>query len=409
MMVDRAGRARGWWLAAVLAVACGGGRSADPAARAARPADGAADRAAPADGRAAADAPLTRAQWLQVVDGYAAAPATIPRVADPAFQRLVATTAWLTIGADDFARDGVELLRFFPAVKRLHLALGARAAMDELVTLGEYTLDVYRVMVAAGAELVARLPAGDPTRAARSHGLDTMRFGAAIETCAVLYLAMDASAATRAAVLDRLAEPAGYALHSRGGLQLVLATLDERLLPTMRPELVAPYRAVRAVVAAAYGARAAPATGPRTTYQGVGPLGLDPRQAATVTSTSGGFAVDVSPAAIAKRVDAVGRVGAPSAQHWIEWQDGEVEYKAVCFDREPEAALIAAFQAAPGTEVLPSPDPGTWLTMGDARRAGWLRVLSIGGRACLASVEGPRGAVTAAVAQVFLRSLRAAG
>jgi len=108
-------------------------------------------------------------------------------------------------------------------------------------------------------------------------------------------------------------------------------------------------------------------------------------------------------------VDAVGRDGAPSAQHWIEWQDGEVEYKAVCFDREREAALIAAFQAAPGAAVQASPDPGTWLTMGDARRAGWLRVLVIGGRACLASVEGPRGAVTPEVAQRFLRSLRAAG
>lgn len=350
---------------------------------------------------------MTRAQWLQAVEGYAAAPATIPRAADPAFQRLVSTTAWLTISADDFARDGAELLRFFPAVKRLYLALGARTAMDELVTLGEYTLDVYRVMLAAGAELVARLPAGDPTRAVRLHGLDTMRFGAAIETCAVLYMAMDASAASRAAVLERLAEPAGYAMHGRDGLQLVLATLDERLLPAMRPELVASYRAVRAVVAAAYGARPAPATGPRTTYQGVGPPGLDLRQAATTRSTTGGFAVDLGPGAIAKRVDGNGRDGAPSAQHWIEWQDGDVEYKAVCFDREPEAALIAAFQAAPGAEVQPSPEPGTWLTVGDAGRAGWLRVVVIGGRACLASVEGPRGAVTADVAQRFLRSLRA--
>lgn len=411
MTIGRRARAAGWALAAALplVVACGGGRSAEPAASATPPAvSAAAPAVAPTAAPAVADAALTRAQWLQTVDGYAAAPATIPRAADPAFQRLIATTAWLTITADDFARDGAALLRFFPAVKRLYLALGARAAMDELVSLGEYTLDVYRVMLAAGAELVARLPPGDPTRAARLHGLETMRFGAAIETCALLYLAIDASAAVRGAALERLAEPAGYATHSRDGLQLVLATLDERLLPALRPDLVASYRAVREVVAAAYAARAVPATGPRTTYQGAGPPGLDWRQAGTVTSTTGGFAVDVSVGAIAKRVDAIGRDGAPSAQHWIEWRDGEVEYKAVCFDREPEAALIAAFQAAPGAEVQASPAPGTWLAMGDAGRQGWLRIVSIGARACLASVEGPRGSVTAATAHGFLRSLRAA-
>ncbi|MBK9033322.1 MAG: hypothetical protein IPL61_18955 [Myxococcales bacterium] len=129
---------------------------------------------------------------------------------------------------------------------------------------------------------------------------------------------------------------------------------------------------------------------------------------ATVTSTSGGFSVDLSPAAIAKRVELTGRDGAPSVQHWIEWQDGDVEFKAACFDREREADLIAAFQRSVGVDVQASPVPGTWLTLRGDGREGRLRILAIGVRAYVASVEGPDGTVPAQRAHAFLLSLRAA-
>ena len=375
---------------AVLALACGSGKRS--------PTD---------QPPAPVTAPWTRAEWLTTVEGFIAHPETMPRLSDPAtravFQRLASTPSWKTFEGAMVERDVVEFERFATVAKQVHRILAAKVAMDELVLFQLYVNEVTLASIKAGAAFLDGLPAAD--RPVRQRGLERMQYGAALGVCGLMYFALDASDPYRAMVITTLTQPASYAQHSREGLQLILATLDQRLLPSVRPALQQPYREVRAVVAAAYDQRAAPRSRTRTTYEGVGPPDLDLARAMTVVSITGGFSVAASPGGVAKRVEIDQADGTTLVQHWIESRDGEATFEAICMDGLPEAQIVAGF-AKRGFVAQASPHPGAWLTANIDGVEARMRVVTIGDRGCAASVEGPVGQVTAARAEAYLLSLQ---
>lgn len=378
-----------------------------------RPGTGAPGTSAPAavgkQPPAPAAAEWTREEWLQVAEAIIAAPATMPRLTDATgrarFEKLVTTKAWLKFEPTSFQHNSEEFLRFFPASKKLMMILTHQASKDELVVLALYTFDVGMAFVAAAMDFIAGLPPTDESRQARLDGLATTQRGGAITLCGLLYSAMDASESYRATTLAKLTNPARYAYLSREALQLIVATLDERLLPSIRPALLKPYQEVRAVVALEYDKRAKEPSPRRTTYQGLGPANS---KTTTLISTTGHFSVSLGPAGLAKRVELESPDGAVRVQHWIELQDGETKFEAVCADGVPASDLVATFQSMDGAAPRTSKQPGAWLTVNNSGREAHLRILSIGGRGCMASVEGPSGQVPAARAESFLLSLQAA-
>jgi hypothetical protein len=322
------------------------------------------------------------------------------RIGDPRFEQLVTTEAWRTLDRSVMS-EGSEALRFFPAFKQLTIVLARRNAFDEMLVLGLYGNDVYGVFVVAGDDMVAHLPADDPTLPNRRGGIEKIRLGAAIDVCGMLYVALDATAERRRAALAALARPDTYGFHSRQGLQLITATLDDRLLPNIRAELRPEYQAIRDVVATLHDAR--PADGAGVTYQGMGPPGLDVTKLGRVVSTTGGFSVDAGPAALAKRVE-LQQGGSVMYQHWIEAMDGPIKLEAACLDTVDPANLVAVLQGS-GAAVEPSSLPGTWLGATQNGTRTRIRVLAIHGRACVASVEAPTDQFPDARAEAFLTSL----
>lgn len=356
-----------------------------------------------------ASAEWTREEWLQAAEAIIAAPATMPRLSDAAgrarFEKLVTTKAWLKFEPTIFQQNGEESLRFFPAAKKLMMLLSHQASEDELVLMALYTFDVEMAFVAATMDFIAGLPPTDESRPARLDGLATTQRGGAITLCGILYSAVDASEGYRAATLAKLTNPARYTYLSREALQLIMATLDEKLLPSIRPALLKPYQEVRAVVALEYDKRAQEPSPGRTTYQGIGPANS---RTTALVSTTGHFSVSIGPAGLAKRVEFESPDGAVRVQHWIELQEGEMKFESVCADGVQAPDLVATFQSMDGAAVQPSKHPGTWLTVNHSGREAHLRIMTIGGRGCLASVEGPSGQVPAARAEAFLLSLQAA-
>lgn len=356
-----------------------------------------------------ASAEWTRKEWLQAAEAIIAAPATMPRLGDPTtraqFEKLVTTEAWLKVDGTLVQQNSEEVLRFFPISKKLMMLLMSQAALDELIAMQLYVFDVEMAFIAAGMDFLARLPATDESRQARLGGLEISQRGGAITIGGILYTAMGASEATRALVVTKLTNPASYAYLSREALQLVVATLDEKMLPSIRPALKKSYQEIRDVVAREHGNRAQAPSPRRTTYQG---MGAAISQTATIVSTTGHFSVSIGPAGLAKRVELESPDGSIRVQHWIELQDGETKFEAVCADGVPASELVELFQRMEGVTVQASKQPGTWLTTNHRGREGHARIMTIGGRGCVASVEGPSGQVPAARAEAFLLSLQAA-
>lgn len=354
-------------------------------------------------------APWTRAEWLTAADAFVADVGrarwlrSLPPEARAQLERLVTTAAWREVDRTLFERDGEDMTRFYVAFKKLVSALQSKAAVDELVVLGLYGLDVQRAFITAGVDFVDSLPASETQ--VRRGGLEKMRLGAAIEVCSLLYLLVDAGEARRAATFTTLTAPERYAFLSREGLQLIIATLDEKLLPHVRPGLRASYQAIRDVVARAHAGRAPTAGATRTTYQGIGPAKLSLGQPHAVVSTTGGFSVELGVGAMAKRVEISDPDGSTRIQHWIELQDGEAKFEAVCFDGFTDAMLVAQLQGAYDADPRADARPGTWFTLETDGNEAHLRILTVGKRGCVASVQAPRGRLARARVDAFLMSL----
>jgi hypothetical protein len=359
-----------------------------------------------------ADRGWTRAEWLRAVSGYVADPATMPRLATSraAFEQIVTTRAWLELDGPTFEREGLELLGFFPAIKRLTAALLSNGGtVDEVAAVGLYALDVYGAMVRAGVDFVDGLPAADPTRETRLSGLDELRLGAAIHLCGLFSVLLGASERYRTPAFDKFVQPASYAIYSREALQLILATLDEKIAPRVPAALRPTYERIRAVVASQHDAREATPSASRVTYEGLESAGLTPRPPfQPVVSTTGGFSVEIGPVALIKRVDTRRPDGRVVSQHWIEAKHGEVDFQAMCLDDRSEADLIESFARVPGSVAERPQLPGTWFRIEAPQREGRIRITTVGQRGCLASVEGPRGQVPTALVEPFLLSLRPA-
>jgi len=353
----------------------------------------------------------TRAEWLRAAAGFVAQPATMPRLNNaasrPLFHKLVTTKAWLNHDWRIFKRNGAEFTLFFPALKKLTMTFMALNAVDELIGLGLYSMDVYKAFIRSGVGFIARLPAGDPTSKTRKSGLDKVRFGAAIGACGLLYLVIDGSEKYRTSVFDTLSRPAWYSFHSREGLQLMLATLDERLIKSGPIGLRPRYAKVRAVIAAEYGKRKRPPSPVRVTYQGLGPPGLKLWKLTTVVSTTGKFSVRIGPGGVAKQMVITHPNGHTSVQHRITLQSGKSVLEALCADGRTHESIAAQLLSI-GLVPEKSQHSGRWLRMNRGGTSVRMRVLSIGGRGCVASVEGPTGHVPAATVESFLKSLRAA-
>jgi len=369
-----------------------------------------AAQASPAD--SAADG-WTRAEWLAAAEGFIADPTTLPRLADPAtrplFQRLVSTAAWREVDVKLFEGNGEEIMRFLPTIKRLTLLLLARGTVNEVLALGLYTHEVYPALIGSGLAFVDRLPADDSSRIHRLAGLERMRLGAAIDLCGILYVSVSASEDARAAAVAKLMNAASYGHHSREGLQLIVATLDEKLLPSVSAGLRKTYQAIREIVAQEHGKRAESRQSvTRTTYQGIGSSLVDPGKSTTVVSATGGFSVAGGPAALAMRVEVPMADGSTGVQHRVELQDGETLFAVACLDGKTESELVANMQTVGNLAARTSPHPGQWFTLDAGGREARLRFTTIAGRGCMASAEGPSGQVPGDRADAFLASLRAA-
>ena len=263
--------------------------------------------------------------------------------------------------------------------------------MNDVIALGLYTLDVYRALFVAGGDFIAQLPPED--RAKRVGGLDKMRFAMAIEVCAMLQMGTDASEDTRRKMIAKLSEPARYSEHTTEGLQLILATIDEHLTD-------ARYQAIRDVIAREY----APRPHSHTTYQGI----PRPTQTATrrLVSRTGGFSVEIGQGALAKRVEVAQADRTTAVQHWITLLDGQTTFDAACFDGTTESDLAA--RLADLADVHPTPEEPGRFAMQANGRDGRFRILTIGARGCVVSVEGPSVGFPSARVDAFVRSIKPA-
>ena len=328
--------------------------------------------------------PWTRAQWLEAAEEVAADPLASRAKLD----KLLSTDAWRKLDRSTLATNG-DVMRFYPAFKKLTMALASRGAVNDVIALGLYTLDVYPGIFVAGADFIAQQP--PDARAKRVAGLDKMRFAMAIEICAMLQMGTVASDDTRRNMIAKLSEPASYGEHTTEGLQLILATIDEQLAH-------APYQAIRDVIAREHAQR------PRshTTYQGVATTTRTATR--TLVSRTGGFSVEIGQAALAKRVEVAQADGTMAVQHWITLLDGQTTFEAACFDGTTESDLAAHFGATPN--VRPTPEaPGRFAMQANGREAR-IRILTIGTRGCIVSAEGPSVDFPSARADAFVRSIK---
>lgn len=360
-------------LAFVLLAACGKSEKAPPAEQP----------------PAAATSGWTRKEWLAVADRMAA-PAAVPP--DPAeLHKLVTTRAWMELDASSFA----EFVEFASSIKKLSMVIGTRGSIDDLVALSLYTIDVNAAGVRAGVAFLATIPEADPTRPVRERGLEKLHLGSAIELCALLHVAGGAKAAVRDAALARLAEPGTYANLSRAPLQLILATLDEKILPSVDAALRAKYQGIRAAVAAAHSARTEPTT---IVFQGTDGPAFAARTV-VVVSTTGGFSISLGPV-----IGVVPLARRDADEHIISLQTLEgTLFEAKCSDDIDVTDTAAKIAALEGTTQRA--DKVYVLKRGD--RDGLVRIDTIGGRGCVISAEGPRETFPAALAETFVASLRA--
>ncbi len=333
--------------------------------------------------------PWTRAQWLAAAEEVAAD----PRASRAKLDKLLSSDAWRKIDSSAFAPNGDAML-FFPAFKKLTIALGSHGAVNDVIALGLYTLDVYRAMFVAGTDLIAQLPPDDKARAARLAGLDKMRFGMAIEICGMLHMGTVASEETQRKMIAKLSESARYSDHTTEGLQLILATIDEELAH-------APYQAIRDGIAREHAQR------PRshTKYQGVASTAgaATPR----LVSRTGGFSVEIGQAALAKRVEVAEADGSTTVQHWVTLLDGQTTFEAACFDGATESDLAARFAAVPNVRPMPEV-PGRSFAIQAKGRDARIRILTIGARGCIISGDGPSAGFPSARVDAFIRSIKPA-
>ena len=127
-----------------------------------------------------------------------------------------------------------------------------------------------------------------------------------------------------------------------------------------------------------------------------------------VVSNAGGFSVVLPAFAMVKRIELKQRDGSTAVQHWIEFLDGQVHYTAVCLRPQQASDLVASFRRMPGATPQTSPQPGDWFTTSSGGTDGRVRVVTIDGRGCMASVEGPSGRLPSERVESFLLSLHAA-
>lgn len=361
-------------LAFVLITACGKSEKAPPAK----------------DPPAPATSGWTRKEWLAAADRMTATPGTIPRDATE-LHKLVTTRAWMELDASSFA----EFVEFASSIKKLSMEIGKRGSVDDLVALSLYTVDVNAAGVRAGVAFLATIPEADPTRSVRERGLEKLHLGSAIELCALLHVVGGAKAAVRDAALARLAEPGTYANLSRAPLQLILATLDEKILPSVDAALRAKYQGIRAAVAAAHSARTEPTT---IVFQGTDGPAFAPRTV-VVVSTTGGFSISLGPV-----IGVVPIARRDADEHIISLQTLEgTLFEAKCSDDIDVTDTATQISAIEGTTQRA--DKVYVLKRKD--RDGLVRIDTISGRGCVISAEGPREAFPAALAETFVASLRA--
>jgi hypothetical protein len=347
----------------------------------------------------------SRAEWLAEVDAFVARGGSRDAEWTSRLARLVNTDVWKTLPRDAFAQHADEVSRFLASFKQLTLAVLSKGTVDDAVDVGMFGLDVYPSILRAAEDFLAGIPVDDPKRSVRTDGVEKMRHGAALEVAGLLYLVADASERRAASALSRLSSAETYAGLSREGLQLLLATLDEQLLPQIGSARRAAYAQVRDTIAAEHARRPERTPLVRTTYEGVGSMWAAASR--RIVSSTGGFSVDLGPGALVKRVE-YGPVGSPAeVHHKIELQEGAMRYEATCFDGFSEPALLEQL-ASRGAESLERAHPGTWLSIDRDGMSARMRILEVGGRACLALAEGPAPAFPAARVDAFLESLRAA-
>ncbi len=114
------------------------------------------------------------------------------------------------------------------------------------------------------------------------------------------------------------------------------------------------------------------------------------------------------PNAIAKRVEMLTTDGRRVVQHLISAQIGDVLFEVICMDGVTVEQLTASIGGLDGMEALPSDAAGTWFGTSTGERRARIRITTIAGRACMASVEGATAQVPDALLQLVAQSLRAA-
>lgn len=362
----------------------------------------------------AIDALWSRAEWLAAARAVLADPENRPRMGNATtgalFEKLVSTRPWLARAGERIDAQAMEeTLAFFPVIKMLMTLYGTRGTVDEVVALSLFMRDVNEAFVAMGNAYIDGLPDDDTTKQVRREGLAKVQLGAAISVCGLFYTIQSASPAYQELALTKLNDPAWYAFLSRQGLQLTLATLDERVLPTIGASLKERLAGVRAVIAkvhAAYGDDSAEAE--RVVYEGIGSEADETIGPVSVVSHTGGFSVDLFSAALVKKVERKDASGEQEVQHWIELQLGDAKFEAVCMDGVSEQQLRAQFSSMDGVVAETSSHPGAWFTIASPSSEGRMRITTIDKRGCLASVQGPEGKVPTPMVEPFLLSLRAA-
>ena len=377
----------------LLLAACG--------APSARPATTKANQGAPA---------LSRAEWLAAVAGYAADPSTLPRRSDSEgrarFDALLNLDVWASVGATDFVEAAPDIAAFQQGLRQLAMSAVSAQAHDEFMRIGLFMHESHPPLFAAMATHLATLSPED--QAKRRGGIDKMQVGAAEVVCGVLHdlAAGVGDSDTRMMIAQDLAEASSYRHMGREALQLVLATIDERILPS-NPAATPMLAPVRSVIATEFAARP-PAPGPvRTIYEAFGAPTFETSPTLVAVSHTGEFSVAMGALALIARVATTQADGRVTVMHRIAYEIGGTTFSAICMNGVTAQQWLTAFGQQPGACTVMSTLPGAWLTIATAELFGAFRFLDVGSRGCLASVEGPPGAVPPGTIDAFLGSLRA--
>jgi hypothetical protein len=329
---------------------------------------------------------LSRAEWIAEANKLVTASDWRAQ-----FDRLVTADTWRTLDVAAFTSP--EVLQLFGVIKRLYFATAERGTADDLVALAMFTIEAELAFLRGGEAFIATFPTDDPTRAVRVGGLEKVRLGIAIELCSVLY-ELPRAAKSRDAALARLATTEPYTLLSRDTLQLVLVTLDEKILPGVSAEMRAKVQAVRDTIAAVQKTRPEPS---KRTYQ---PYEAPSYTARTVTtvSTTGGFSVALGPA-----IGVQPLAYTEGIEHWVHLtvMDGPT-FEVRCsedIDAADTAKQIGALEGA-------TRRADNVFVLKTARREGLIRVETLGEKGCLISVEAEPGRMSP-LADAFVASFRA--